>query len=145
MQPYIGPFAKNGVTIKKRACEVLAQEFFQAYRAPTKEEDDEIDEGYFSDEEDLIKGRAKLEKIVVTVDEVMEEMKNMTSEASGPSGINPFVTKKFGKALGPYLTLYFNKMIDDEECPEINRFNFVAPLLKPGKPSEDPASYRPVS
>ena len=75
----------------------------------------------------------------------MEEMKNMTSEASGPSGINPFVTKKFGKALGPYLTLYYNKMIDDEEVPEINRFNFVAPLLKPGKPSEDPASYRPVS
>ena len=53
--------------------------------------------------------------------------------------------KKFGEALGPYLTLYYNKMIDYEEVPEINRFNYVAPLIKPGKPPEDPASYRPVS
>ena len=81
----------------------------------------------------------------MTVDEVMEEMMNMSSEASGPSGINPYVTKKFGRALGPYLTLYFNKMIDYEDVPEINRFNYVAPLIKPGKPPEDPASYRPVS
>ena len=48
---------------------------------------------------------------------------NMSSEASGPSGINPYVTKKFRKALAPYLTLYYNRMIDYEEVPEINRFN----------------------
>ena len=81
----------------------------------------------------------------MTVDEVMEEMMAMSSELSGPTGINPYVTKKLGKALGPYITLYFNKMIDYEDVPEINRFNFVAPLLKPGKPPEDLASYRPVS
>ena len=145
VHPYIGPFSKNGIIIKKKACEVLTQEFFQAFRAPTEEENDEVDKGYFSSEEDLTEGRAKLEKVVVTVDEVMEEMMAMSSEASGPSGINPYVTKKLGKALGPYLTLYFNKMIDYEDVPEINRFNFVAPLLKPGKPPEDLASYRPDS
>ena len=75
----------------------------------------------------------------------MEEMMNMSLEASGPSGIDPYVTKKFGKALAPYLTLYYNRMIDYEDVPEINRFNYVAPLIKPGKPPEDPASYRPVS
>ena len=141
VHPYIGPFCVKGVIIRKKACEVLADEFFNAFRAPTKEENDEIDDGYFSDDEDLTEGRTKLEKIVVTVDEVMEEMMNMSSEASGPSGINPYVTKKFGKALVPYLTLYYNRMIDYEEVPEINRFNYVAPLIKPGKPPEDPTSY----
>ena len=28
VHPYIGPFSKNRVIIKKKACEVLAQEFF---------------------------------------------------------------------------------------------------------------------
>ena len=126
--------------IKKKACEVLAQEFFQAFRAPTEEENDEVDEGYFSNDEDLVEGRAKLSSVVVTVDEVMEEMMAMSSEASGPTGITPYVTKKLRKAIGPYLTLYFNRMIEVEDVPEINRFNFISPLLKPGKPPEDPAS-----
>ena len=107
--------------IKKKACEVLTQEFFQAFRAPTAEENDEVDEGYFSSDEDLVEGRAKLSNVVVTVDEVMEEMMEMTSESSGPTGITPYVTKKLGKAIGPYLTLYFNRMIEVEDVPEINR------------------------
>ena len=37
VHPYIGPFSKNGKVIKKKACEVLAQEFFQAFRTPTAE------------------------------------------------------------------------------------------------------------
>ena len=41
--------------------------------------------------------------------------------------------------------LYFNKMIEVEDVPEVNRLNYISPLLKPGKPPEDPASYRPVS
>ena len=69
----------------------------------------------------------------------------MSLESSGPTGITPYVTKKFGNAIGPYLTLYFNRMIEVEDVPEINRFNFILPLLKPGKPPEDLASYRPVS
>ena len=142
---YIGPFSKNGHIIKKKACEVLAAEFFSAFRAPPADESDEVDEGYFSDDQDLVEGRAKLSNIVVTVEEVMEEMGEMTSESSGPTGINPFVTKKLGKAIAPYLTLYFNKMIKDEEVPEVNRINYISPLLKPDKPPEDPASYRPVS
>ena len=83
--------------------------------------------------------------MVVTVDEVMGDMMEMTSESSGPTGITPYVTKKLGKALGPYLTLYFNKMIEAEEVPEVNRLNYITPALKPGKPPEDPASYRPIS
>ena len=81
----------------------------------------------------MVEGRAKLSNVVVTVDEVMEEMMEMTSESSGPTGITPYVTKKLGKAIGPYLTLYFNRMIEVEDVPEINRFNFISPLLKPDK------------
>ena len=92
-----------------------------------------------------VEGRAKLSNVVVTVNEVMEEMMEMTSESSGPTGITPYVTKKLGKAIGPYLMLYFNKMIEVEDVPEINRLNYISPLLKPGKPQEDPASYHPVS
>ena len=44
VHPYIGPFSKNGKVIKKKACEVLTQEFFQAFRAPTAEENDEVNE-----------------------------------------------------------------------------------------------------
>ena len=123
----------------------MAAEFFSAFRAPANNENDEVDEGYFSDDEDLVEGRAKLSNIVVTVEEVLEEMGEMHSESSGPTGITPYVTKKLGKAIAPYLTLYFNKMIKDEEVPEVNRINYVSPLLKPGKAPEDPANYRPVS
>ena len=137
---YIGPFSKNGHVIKKKACEVLAAEFFSAFRASANDENDEVDEGYFSNDEDLVEGRAKLSNIVVTVEEVLEEMGEMHSESSGPTGITPYVTKKLGKAIAPYLTLYFNKMIKDEEVPEVNRINYVSPLLKPGKAQEDPAS-----
>ena len=101
--------------IKKKACEVLAQEFFQAFRVPTEEENYKVDKGYFSNDEDLVEGRAKLSNVVVTVDEVMEEMMAMSSESSGPTGITPYVTKKLGKAIGPYLTLYFNRMIEVED------------------------------
>ena len=132
-KPYIGPFSKNGKVIKKKACEVLAQEFFQAFRAPTAEENDEVDEGYFSNDEDLVEVRAKLSNVVVTVDEVMEEMMEMTSESSGPTGITSYVTKKLGKAIGPYLTLYFNRMIEVEDVPKIDRFNFIFPVIKTGQ------------
>ena len=40
--------------IKKKVCEVLAQEFFQAFRAPTEEKNDKVDKGYFSNDEDLV-------------------------------------------------------------------------------------------
>ena len=105
----------------------MAEEFFQAYRAPTDGEDEEVDEGYFSSEEDLVEGKARLRKVIVTVDEVMEELMKMTSEASGPTGITPYVTRKLGKALVPYLTIYYNRMSDKEDVPGVNRLNYVAP------------------
>ena len=83
VRPYIGPFTRKGKVVRKKACEVLAEEFFQAYRAPTDGENEEVDEGYFSSEEDLVEGKARLRKVIVTVDEVMEELMKITSEASG--------------------------------------------------------------
>ena len=145
IRPYIGPFTRKGKVVKKKACEVLSEEFFQAYRAPAEGENEEVDEGYFSNDEDLEEGKVRLRKVLVTVEEVMEELMKMNSEASGPTGITPYVTIKLGRALVPYLVIYYNGMSDEEKVPQINRLNFVAPLLKPGKPPEDPASYRPVS
>merc|ERR1712240_254996 len=145
VRPYIGPFTRKGKVVRKKACEVLSEEFYKAYRAPAEGENEEVDDGYFSSEEDLMEGKAKLKKVIVTVEEVMEELMKMTSEASGPTGVTPYVTRKLGRALVPYLTIYYNGMSEEEDVPGVNRLSYVAPLLKPGKKPEDPASYRPVS
>ena len=141
----IGPFSKDGKIIQQEEAEILVEEFEEAFRKPKEGEETDVSEEYYTNDEDVKEGARRISKIPITVEAVWRAIKRMTSMASGPSGIDPLITKRLGPVLVPYLVEYYRDMINEGRIPVINLLNFISPILKPGKGPEDPASYRPVA
>ena len=53
--------------------------------------------------------------------------------------------KKTEKVMAPVIWRWCRTVLDTETLPSINILSLINPLLKPGKPPGDPASYRPVA
>jgi hypothetical protein len=72
-------------------------------------------------------------------------MKSSSSTATGPDGLTLLHLKHLGLAAISYLTDVFNLSVRDAVIPAIWKQALVLPILKPGKPADQGASYRPIS
>jgi len=67
------------------------------------------------------------------------------SKAVGPDGIAMVMLKNLPPTAIDYLTKIFNLIIQHMTIPSIWKDARIVPILKPGKPVEEGASYRPIS
>ena len=82
----------------------------------------------------------------VTEDRVAEEISNISnSSALGPDGMSNIHLKHLGKRAIAYVTKLFNLSVRHSDVPAIWKLAHIIPLPKPGKPSEEGLSYRPIS
>ena len=71
--------------------------------------------------------------------------KSKNSKALGPDNISPIMIKHLGPTAITYITSIFNKVINQSIIPPLWKVGRIIPLLKPGKPSDQGTSYRPIS
>ena len=90
--------------------------------------------------------KKKLAEDEFTETQVTEAIKKAkASKALGPDKISNLHLKHIGPLGIKYLTNLFNISIQTSSIPAIWKTSTIIPLLKPGKPSDDSTSYRPVS
>jgi hypothetical protein len=70
--------------------------------------------------------------------------KSSSSTATGPDGLTLLHLKHLGPAGIGYLTDLFNLSVRDSVVPDVWKKALILPVLKPGKPAEQRASYRPI-
>ena len=66
-------------------------------------------------------------------------------QSGRPHGITMIHLKHLGPRDLQFLTELFNTSISRSQIPAIWKTSIVLPLLKPGKPADESASYRPIS
>ena len=74
--------------------------------------------------------------------EVIKASKNLT--AAGPNGITMLHLRQIGPLGTPYLTSLFNFSVQGADIPALWKSADVIPVQKPGKPSDQGSSYRPI-
>ena len=67
------------------------------------------------------------------------------SKAMGPDDISPIMIKNLGQNGINFMTNMFNKVVNNCTIPPIWKVGRIIPLPKPGKPSDEGPSYRPIS
>ena len=65
--------------------------------------------------------------------------------SAGPDGVPAILLKEARDNLSEPLTLIWTKSLKTGDIPEIFKMAFITPVLKPGAPKSETASYRPVS
>ena len=65
--------------------------------------------------------------------------------AEGPDEIAPLFLRNLGEAGREYVLACFNQSWREGVCPQSWRDACIVPLLKPGKPAGELASYRPIA
>lgn len=82
----------------------------------------------------------------ISIDEVKRHVKNLkNAKAPGLDGIKPIVLKKMPDSLFKIVTNIFNWCLGNSYFPKLFKVAKVVPILKKGKDSKIPKSYRPIS
>ena len=93
-----------------------------------------------------LKNKPKNQEVNITVSQTIAAIKkSKNSKAIGPDGISPIMLKYLGLNGIRYLTRLFNISVNQSQIPTIWKVGRIIPLLKPGKPSDQGTSYRPIS
>ena len=93
-----------------------------------------------------LKKKSKDPKIVITATQTADAIKKCkNSKALGPDNISPIMMKHLGPNAINYLTHLFNNLVNTAVIPPLWKVGRIIPLLKPGKPSDEGPSYRPIS
>ena len=93
-----------------------------------------------------LKNKPKNQKVNITISQTISAIKkSKNSKAIGPDGISPIMLKYLGINGIKYLTKLFNISVNQSQIPTIWKVGRIIPLLKPGKPSDQGTSYRPIS
>ena len=71
--------------------------------------------------------------------------KSKNSKALGPDNLSPLMLKQIGPQAIAYLTNLFNNVVNQAIIPPKWKVGRIIPLLKPNKPADEGASYRPIS
>ena len=71
--------------------------------------------------------------------------KTKSSKAAGADGITMIDPKHLGPRALQFLTELYNTSMSRSQMPAIWKTSIILPLLKPGKPADESASYRPIS
>ena len=81
-----------------------------------------------------------------TTDEIINALKATKAvKAAGPDGIFPDMLKNIGPAAIRWLQAFYDDVVTTAKIPKIWRSANVIAIRKPGKPLDDPTSYRPIS
>ena len=81
----------------------------------------------------------------ITYLELKSAMQKSGNTAPGPDGIHYKMLKNLHPTALQNLLFLFNKIWSTHHYPEPWRMATILPLRKPGKPPEDPSSYRPIA
>ena len=93
-----------------------------------------------------IQNRSLEDHPTITTTQVIKALKKAkNSKATGPDGITMIHLKHLGPKAIEHLTSTFNLSISRSQIPAIWKTSIIIPLLKPGKPANESASYRPIS
>ena len=71
--------------------------------------------------------------------------KTKNSKALGPDNLSPLMLKKIGPNAINYLANLFNNVVAQAIIPPKWKVGRIIPILKPNKPADQGASYRPIS
>ena len=81
-----------------------------------------------------------------TTDEIINALKaTKAGKAAGPDGIFPDMLKNIGPAAVRWLQAFYDDVTTTAKIPKIWRSANVIAIRKPGKPIDEPTSYRPIS
>ena len=81
-----------------------------------------------------------------TTDEIINALKaTKAGKAAGPDGIFPDMLKNIGPAAIRWLQAFYDDVVTTAKIPKIWRSANVIAIRKPGKPLDDPTSYRLIS
>ena len=104
------------------------------------------DQGFRNLMRNLQKKPAAEPTVIFSASQVLETLKGTkNSKAVGPDGISPIMLKHLGPKALNFITILFNNVIKTAVVPPLWKTGRIIPLLKPGKPSNEGKSYRPVS
>ena len=81
-----------------------------------------------------------------TSEDVKNTIKSLNkSKAVGPDGVSNLHLKHLGPLAIDKLTSIYNRSVLTNDIPSNWKIANIIPILKPGKSSSDPGSYRPIS
>lgn len=83
--------------------------------------------------------------IPISKSEMENALAHMKNTAAGPDDIPVIFLKHLPPTAKDHLLAIFNIIWQQRQFPLIWKKALVIPILKPGKPKNDPASYRPIS
>ncbi|KAI9565067.1 putative R-directed D polymerase from mobile element jockey-like [Daphnia sinensis] len=81
----------------------------------------------------------------ITSEELERALPKSKSKAMGPDLIHNEMIRNLSSPNKLHLLHLFNGLLTNAHVPKLWKQSIVIPLLKPGKPRENPTSYRPVS
>ena len=140
----VGPLRIDGkyVSEQNELANALQRYYMSAFSKPDEANEILDKEKFFYENND----DDALVDITVTTEDVEIAIKKLPAvSAGGSDGVSSTVIKTFKEELIEPLKIMFNKSIKDGEALEIPFSTVVVPLLKPGKPPDDPKSYRSIS
>lgn len=81
-----------------------------------------------------------------TIDDIKEALKDIKSgKAPGPDGIHSEFLLNCGKYTKKWLAMFFTDIMEKGKIPHAMKQSKIIAILKPGKPDDDPKSYRPIA
>ena len=93
-----------------------------------------------------IQNRSLADHPTLTTAQVIKALKKVrNSKTTGPDGITMIHLKHLGPKANEHVTSTFNLSLSRSQIPAIWKTSIIIPLLKPVKPTNKSASYRPIS
>lgn len=119
------------------SCDEWIEEFMNKHSVPTP--CNQIDF------EKLIENRCEYFDNPISMKTVQSKINNLKKSASGIDKISNNILKSLPSTAIEILTDIFNNIIDSGKIPEEWKITKVIPLQKPGKPTNEASSKRPIS
>ena len=135
----IGPLQDEGGNLQSNPetkANLLQNQYIKVFSKP---EDVDLDQQYPD------KSNAKLEDIIITIDDIKEAVKEIpTYAAPGPDKLPAIVLKECINEIAVALLIIWKKSIETGEIPEYLKLQTIIPLFKKGSKAAA-ENYRPVS
>ena len=144
----IGPFTDDRgdvVSDSYEMAEMLKTQYEKAFSVPVEESLIDVPEEFFSVNEDEDSSDPSIPNIVITHQDVIEAIDDLSASASpGPDYFPAILLKKGKYTFCHPLTQIFESSLRTGEIPDILKCAYITPLFKSGIKSL-PVNYRPVS
>ena len=140
MGPIIGQTG-DIITEPYKIAEAQKEQYEKVFSNPRPEMIVEDPKEFFKTSENT-----KIYNVHFTYMDVRDAIDELSVNASaGPDGMPAILLKEARDNLSEPLTILWTESLRTGEIPEIFKMAFITPVLKPGAPKSEAASYRPVS